>query len=76
MENEKFVTVLTSTSVHNVAIIRGRLEAEGITCFVRDEFSAQLQPFLNDGVTLQIKESDLNQAIEILKETGYIKEEE
>jgi DNA-directed RNA polymerase subunit RPC12/RpoP len=79
MENEKFVTVLTFTFVHEVAIIRGRLEAEGITCFVKDEFTAQVQPFYSNaigGVKLQVRESDLNQAIEILKETGYIKDEE
>ena len=74
MENEKFVPVLTHTSVHDVAVIRGRLEAEGITCFVKDEFSTQIQPFLINGVQLQVRESDLKQAIEILKETGYIKE--
>jgi DNA-directed RNA polymerase subunit RPC12/RpoP len=79
MENEKFVTVLTFTFVHEVAVIRGRLEAEGIICFVKDEFTVQVQPFYSNaigGVKLQVRENDLNQAIEILKETGYIKEEE
>jgi hypothetical protein len=79
VENEKFVTVLTFTFVHDVAIIRGRLEAEGITCFVKDKFTVQVQPFYSNaigGVKLQVRESDINQAIEILKETGYIEEKE
>ncbi len=79
MENEKFVTVLTFTFAHEVAIIRGRLEAEGITCFVKDELTVQIHPFYSNaigGVKLQVRESDLNQAIQILKETGYIKGEE
>jgi Zn finger protein HypA/HybF involved in hydrogenase expression len=77
MENEKFITVLTVTFPHEVAVIRGRLEAEGITCFVKDEMTVQVNPFYSNaigGVKLQVLESDLNQAVEILKETGYIKE--
>jgi len=78
MENEKFITVLTVTFPHEVAVIRGRLEAEGIICFVKDELTVQVNPFYSNaigGVKLQVLESDLNQTVEILKETGYIKEE-
>ena len=78
MENEKFITVLTVTFPYEVAVIRGRLEAEGITCFVKDELTVQVNPFYSNaigGVKLQVLESDLNQTVEILKETGYIKEE-
>jgi Zn finger protein HypA/HybF involved in hydrogenase expression len=79
METEKFITVLTFTFASEVAIIRGRLESEGITCFVQDELTVQVNPLYSNaigGVKLQVKESDLNQAIEILKETGYIKGED
>ena len=79
MENEKNITVLTFTFPHEVAIVRGRLEAEGISCFVKDELTVQIHPFYSNaigGVKLQVRESDLTQAIEILKETGYIYEEE
>jgi len=78
VRDEKFITVLTFTYAYEVVIIRGRLEAEGITCFVKDELTTQVHPFYSNaigGVKLQVKESDLNQTIEILKETGYIKEE-
>ena len=79
MENEKFVTVLTVTFPHEVAVIRGRLESEGITCFVKDELTVQVNPFYSNaigGVKLQVLESDLEQVVEILKETGYIKGED
>ncbi|MCL1944046.1 MAG: DUF2007 domain-containing protein [Candidatus Azobacteroides sp.] len=79
MKTEKFITVLTFTFAYEVAIIRGRLESEGITCFVQDELTVQVLPFYSNaigGVKLQVKDSDLSQAIEILKETGYIKEED
>jgi DNA-directed RNA polymerase subunit RPC12/RpoP len=77
-ESEKFITVLTFTFAHEGAIIKGRLESEGIPCFMRDELTAQVAPFYSNaigGVKLQVRESDLNQAIEILKETGYIKDD-
>jgi DNA-directed RNA polymerase subunit RPC12/RpoP len=54
------------------------LESEGITCFVKDELTVQVHPFISNaigGVKLQVKESDLSQTIEILKETGYIKDD-
>jgi type III secretory pathway lipoprotein EscJ len=78
MEYEKFITVMTFVYAHEVAIVRGRLEAEGITCFVQDEMTVQVHPFYSNalgGVKLQVLERDLQQAVEILKETGYIKEE-
>jgi len=42
MENEKFITVLTFTFVNEVSVIRSRLEAEGIACFVKDEVTTQV----------------------------------
>lgn len=78
MEIEKFITVLTATYGYEIAVIRGRLESEDITCFVKDELTVQVNPFYSNaigGVKLQVKESDLNHAVKILKETGYIKDD-
>lgn len=78
MESETFITVLTVTYAHEVAIVRGRLESEGITCFVKDELTVQVIPFYSNaigGVKLQVLSKDFSRAIEILKETGYIEEE-
>ena len=74
---DKFVTVKTFTYPLEVAVIRGRLEAEGIECFAQDELTAQVNPFYSNaigGVKLQVREQDLRKAIEILEETGYLKE--
>jgi hypothetical protein len=79
MEADNFITVLTFTYPYEVAIVRSRLELEGIVCFVQDELTAQVHPFYSNaigGVKLQVKESDLKQAVEILKQAGYIKDED
>ena len=79
MESDKFVTVFTYTYVYEGAILRSRLESEGITCFVKDELMAQVNPFYSNaigGIELQVLESDLPRAVEILKEAGYIKDED
>jgi hypothetical protein len=69
-----FVTVFTAYYPHELAVIRGRLESEGIDCFVKDEMIAQINPFYSNavgGVKLQVKESDVELALEIIKEGGY-----
>lgn len=77
-ENKKtddFVTVLTFYYAHETAIIRGRLESEGIACNIIDELTVQVNPLYSNaigGVKLQVKESDFDRAIEILKEGGYL----
>ena len=71
---ERYITVLTFSYLHELAIVRGRLEAEGIECVVKDELTTQIQPFLTNvigGIKLQVKESDLQSAITVLKDVGY-----
>ncbi|MCL1933713.1 MAG: DUF2007 domain-containing protein [Candidatus Azobacteroides sp.] len=75
MDPEKLVTVLTFMHAHETAVIRGRLESEGIPCFIKDELSTQVYPFISEG-ELQVRESDVQRTIEILKETGHIKDED
>lgn len=76
---DKFVTILTSVYPTDLLIIRGRLEAEGIDCFVQDELTAQINSFYSQaagGAKLQVKESDLKEAIDILKQNGYLQAED
>ena len=71
---EEFLVLKTFTYPLEVAVIRGRLESEGIACVVQDEFTLQANPFYSNaigGVKLKIRRSDLQEAIEILKEAGY-----
>ncbi|GHT47999.1 hypothetical protein AGMMS49965_26230 [Bacteroidia bacterium] len=80
METNKFITVLTFTYLHEAAIVRGRLESEGIECNVQDELTAQVVPLSSTassgGIKLQVKECDLKQAAAILTEAGYLKKED
>ena len=62
-----------------LAILRGRLDADGIECRVLDELTVQVNPFYSNaigGIKLQVKERDIQRAVEILKEGGYIKDED
>ncbi len=74
---DKLVTVATFTYPSEVAVIRGRLESEGIECFVKDEITAQVHNFISNaigGVKLQVRQSDVIRATEILKKGGYLDE--
>src|SRR4051812_21631861 len=75
---DNFVTIKTFNYSNEVAIIRARLESEGIECFIKDELTIQLNPFYSNtigGVKLQVRQHDVPLAIEILKDTGYLSTE-
>ncbi len=74
---DKLVTIATFTYPSEVVVIKGRLESEGIECFVKDEITAQVHNFISNaigGVKLQVRQSDAIRATEILKEAGYLDE--
>jgi hypothetical protein len=74
-----FVTVATFNYAHETVIPKAKLECEGILCFVKDEFTMYLQPFFsttNGGIKLQVNSEDEEEAKQILKDAGYLKEEE
>ena len=76
---ENLVIVATFTYPTELAVIRGRLESEGIECFLKDEYTVQAYNFYSNaigGIKLQVRESDAERAIQILKEAGYIKEQD
>ena len=78
MNNEKIITIYTFTFPNEAAIIRSRLESEEIAYFIQDELTVSVFPFYSNtigGVKLQVKESDVPRAIEILKESGYLTEQ-
>jgi hypothetical protein len=75
---DKLVTVLRVSYPHELWIIRGKLESEGIQCFTKDELTVQAYSLYSNaigGVKLQVFEKDENKALEILTELGYLKEE-
>ena len=71
---DTFVTIKTFTYPSEAYILRGKLESEGVVCFLKDELNVQTNPMNSNaygGVKLQVKESDIQQTIEILKAGGY-----
>ncbi len=71
MEN-KLVTVATFPDALKARIVKGRLEAEGILCFIADEHTITNQPYLTmaqGGVRLQVQENDSVRAEEIIRVT-------
>lgn len=77
-KTNNYITVLTFTYSHEATGILGRLETEGIDCSIQDELTVQANPFYSNaigGVKLKVRESDLERAIEILEEYGYINED-
>lgn len=76
---DPYITVLTVTYPQELAVVRARLESEEIECEVQNELTTQIAPYYSDaigGVKLQVKQSDVAKAVQLLKEWGYIKESE
>lgn len=72
---DQLITVATFTYTSENAMAQHRLEAEGIECFLQDEHSVNLNPFSSTaigGIKLQVWEADVERALSILKDGGYI----
>lgn len=70
MKNE-FFTLTSSTFPADIQIVKGRLESEGISVFLRDENTINTDPLISDaigGVKLQVYTSDKEKAQAILNE--------
>ena len=75
---ENLVTVQIFYEPTDVLIPRSLLESEGIECFVKDELTAQVYNVASivGGVKLQVKESDVERAVQILMDGGFLTKEE
>ena len=70
------ITIWSFPYQHQLLIIRGRLESEGIETYTQDELTIQIDPLYSNalgGIKLMVSEADAGRAIEILAEAGYIK---
>lgn len=75
---DEFVTVLITAYPQQLWIVKGRLEAEGIPCFVKDELTVQSYNLLSNavgGVKLQVQKQYVEHANSLLFELGYKKVE-
>ena len=69
-----FVTIATFTFPGELAIIRARLESEGIECRTKDELTVQVHNFYSNaigGVKLQVRPQDMQKTAEILEDFNY-----
>src|SRR6056297_4333856 len=75
----KWVTLLTFKHPTKAHLIKTKLESEGIRVFLGNEYTAQLVPQGSEPaspIKLRIHENDLDLAVKLLKESGYISKEE
>lgn len=76
---ESFITVMTFNHPAELAVLRTLLEANEIEYRLLDELTVQTHPFYSNaigGVKLQVRESHVQKAIEILKDGGFINDED
>ena len=76
---DEFITVKTFTYPHELAVVRGKLESEGIDCVVQDEMTVQANPLYSNalgGIKLKVKTADFERATEILREAHYETDDE
>lgn len=72
---DAFATVISFNYSHEVGVVKSLLESEGIECFVKDEFTVQVNPFYSNavgGIKLQVKSSQYEEAVSVLKINGYL----
>lgn len=75
---DKMITVATFHLPQDAYIIRGRIESEGIFCYLKDELTVQSDNIISNaigGVKLQVHESDVQKVLPILEEAGLIEKE-
>lgn len=69
-----WTTIYTFTLPSEAYVVKGRLEAEGIPVFLKDEMTVQVHNFYSQaigGVKLQIPVDKKEEAREILEAAGY-----
>lgn len=70
MDNKKTVRLMTCNTAPEAHMIKGRLENEGIECFLKNEESTNMLPMFNNmvggGVQIMVFENDFERAEEIV----------
>lgn len=75
---ENWITVISFTYPHEAHLVKGKLESEGFEVMIKDELTAQVNNFYSNaigGVKLLVKESDYDNARQLLIQSGYIIEQ-
>ncbi|MFT4073322.1 MAG: DUF2007 domain-containing protein [Dysgonamonadaceae bacterium] len=70
---DNLIEITRFTNAADAQVFMSRLRAEGIDCFLQNEFSSQVYGNIFSGaIKLEIRETDRDRALEIMKEMGYI----
>lgn len=73
----QLVTIRSFNSSIDFELAKAYLESAGIECYVKDEIiNRSYVANVNGGVKLQVSEEHLEEAIQLLTEGGYIKQED
>ncbi|WP_299012162.1 DUF2007 domain-containing protein [uncultured Polaribacter sp.] len=65
----RLITIKESNNETEISILKGKLESEGVQCYLKNEFIAQLMPNVST-VQLQLSEKDMVVAKEIMSSIG------
>lgn len=67
----KLIAVRSYDDYISAYLMMGRLKEESITCFLKDEHSVTIGPFLSNvigGIKLMVPESEVEKALELLNQ--------
>ena len=65
----KFVTIKESHSESDLLVLKSKLESEGISCFLKNEFTTQIMNHMATfTVELQVPDSEVERAMEIIND--------
>lgn len=69
----KLITVKNARYAADLAILKSRLESEGIACWIKNELTSQVINYVPTiYAELQVKEDDVDRVKEILFKTGEL----
>lgn len=72
--SSRLITIAVFAVAFQAQLLKGRLEADGIPCFIKDEHTVHVNPMLNNalgGIKLQVMEEDVPMAVNLLRYSGY-----
>lgn len=74
---ENYIVLISFTYPHEAHLVKGMLESNQIFSIIKDEYTVQVNNLYSNaigGVKLLVAESDYDRSINLLKEAGYILE--
>ena len=70
----ELVTVAVFPNAFNAHLMQGRLHADGVESYIKDEHTVQVNPLYSNalgGIKLQVKQTDIPVALALIHQSGY-----